>query len=179
MSPRHSREASGHINLSVTTWSKERGQASKTQGLPPCTWWASPFLLREACPARACSLLTPALAWRVPAPRRQITELGEGGVVPEVGEGGHQLYGNEGLAPPPAPPLTWVQLLLPRPPSTPQPSSPKPPPASCRSLGELSWIQSWLQPLESQGEEGLRPGRPGFSPHRARCRVELEARELI
>lgn len=45
ISLRRSREASRRINLSVATRGKARGQASKTPGLPPSTWWVSPSLV--------------------------------------------------------------------------------------------------------------------------------------
>lgn len=155
----------------MTTRDRERGQASRTR---------TPFLHlvgvtlpsrgggEGARSARACSLLHPAWTRRVLVPRRLVLEMGEEGVVPEVVEGvGHQLYDNEGLAPPPAPPLTWAQLLLQSPPSIPDPAAPSPFPRSVAPLGQegLSWLQSLLKPLEGQGE-GLRPGRPGSSPIR-------------
>lgn len=101
----------------------------------------------------------------MPAPRRVIRAVGEGSVVPEVEEGGArpQLYGNEDLAPPSAPPLTWVQLQLLCPPQ--QPQAPARIPSLSWGREELSWLQSWFTPLESQGE-GLRSGRPRPSPHR-------------
>lgn len=116
--PRRSREASGRINLSVATRGKERGQASKTQGLPPSTWWASPSLVAGGV-SSACLLPSATLQGSPRAnPKTRGRGDGERGRGPRGRRGGeHQLYGNEGLAPPPALPLTWVQLLLQRPPS--------------------------------------------------------------
>lgn len=176
---RRRREASGRINLSVATGRKERGQASKTEGLPPSTWWASPALVAGGV-SSACLLPSAPLQSSASAsPKTRGRGDGERGRGPRGRRGGeHQLYGNEGhLQRFPSPGFSFCSRAHHLSP-TQQPQVP----ARVLSLRwgreELSRLQNWLKPLESQGE-GLRPGTPGSPPHRGRCRVELDAHGLI